>query len=596
MNAKERLTLQKFHNVLVEGIMLSETFLGEFISQGILDLDLKEEITCEVTVEAKNAKFLSVLPRRGPNAFPTLLRVLERQAPWIKDELETFYNQQRRIVYTRDGDFVPDDNTDIEPSYDPPNRSQSSTVLEKAVQTLEDFHNEEDVSVIKSLRSIIEHIYLRLVTYLHSQGIREFNIVELNVTSKLLDRVAREMLNVVSNKDNILSNISSQFSETEKQMAENDVCSMVKRVLSDKASLKHYLDNKDLEVMKLEKESNERIETLEDKLRQLEEKVEEKQLCVLALEEQLQGKESEIQKLEVADKLRLQEPLLKRIHSLIDEVSTAKSQKEKQMYQTEQEYQDLQKDTIGLENLLNQLKGVHHYHEQQHRSHERYQSVSQSINNENIGRDGKVYQGMFSSEQTLTVDSHLGFDMSTNKNEKTYQTKPSRSPRRRLKRSPRPGNMLVNRSNSDTVPTSPKQKTPRYQQPIFSRQVSELHLDKRSTSRQSTDFLRSVSRQGTDLSRSVSRQATNFSLKSSTMSMPYTSRQGTEQSLMNGHQSRTSVRSEDIDPLASARQTPRDSPQLQLMTRSESVRSSPRQNRATFQTRRERTYRLLYMR
>ncbi|XP_046584267.1 interaptin-like [Haliotis rubra] len=589
---KKKATLKKFHNVLVEGIILSETFLGEFIEQGILDLDLKEEITCEATVQAKNAKFLSVLPRRGPNAFPTLLRVLEGQAPWIREELETFYNKQRRIVYTREGDFVSDDNTNIQPSYDPPSRSQSTSVLEKAVQTLEDFHNEEDVNDIKHLRLTIEHIHLRLVTYLHSQGIREFNIVESNVTSELLDRVAKEMLNVVSNKDNILSSISSQFSETEKQHAENDVSSMVKNVLSDKASLKQYLDNKDLEVMKSEKESNERIENLEDELRHLNEKVEEKQLQVQALEEQLQGKEREIQKLEEAATLQLQEPLSKRIHSLIDDVLAVKSQKEKQMYQTEQEFQDLQKDTNGLENLLNQLKSVHYHAEQQHRRHEQYQSVHERTNDKNISRDGKVYQGIVSSEQTSTFDSRFDFDMSANNNERSYQTKLSRSPRRRLKRSPRPANMLVNRSNSDTVPTSPKQKTPRYQQPLISRQISELHLDNQSISRQSTDFCRSVSRQGTDLSRSTSRQTTNISLKSNTMSMLCPSRQSTDLSLMNGHQSRTSSRSED--PLASARQTPRDSPQLHYKTRPGSVRPSPRQTRSLFQTRK--TYRPLYMR
>ena len=92
MNPSQDLAIQKNYKFLVDHLDFNHV-RDHLMQEGILNNEICEEIDAEKTRSKQIRKFLGILPKRGPNAFPAFIKALnESNNEFIAKYLEDFTN------------------------------------------------------------------------------------------------------------------------------------------------------------------------------------------------------------------------------------------------------------------------------------------------------------------------------------------------------------------------------------------------------------------------------------------------------------------------------------------------------------------------
>ncbi|XP_007245051.2 death domain-containing protein CRADD [Astyanax mexicanus] len=87
MDPKHREILRANTLPLCEQLIVDDTVIQFLYQEDILTESQVEEIQSQPSNKLKTLRLLSVLPSRGPRAFSGFLTALQRDFPWIRDEL-----------------------------------------------------------------------------------------------------------------------------------------------------------------------------------------------------------------------------------------------------------------------------------------------------------------------------------------------------------------------------------------------------------------------------------------------------------------------------------------------------------------------------
>lgn len=77
MDGYEMKALHNCHHNLLQDLDPNTAFLSQLINYKVITGDQREEIEHEATRRNKVAKILDILPRRGPRAFDSFVRLLK---------------------------------------------------------------------------------------------------------------------------------------------------------------------------------------------------------------------------------------------------------------------------------------------------------------------------------------------------------------------------------------------------------------------------------------------------------------------------------------------------------------------------------------
>lgn len=106
MNEAHKTVLQRHFKQLVEGIMMSESLYAALFQRKVFEREMLEAIRAEKTPTEQAYKMLSMLPKRGPEAFDTFVDIIKTDYPWlaamlmtdVKAETELFLSRQNSLV------------------------------------------------------------------------------------------------------------------------------------------------------------------------------------------------------------------------------------------------------------------------------------------------------------------------------------------------------------------------------------------------------------------------------------------------------------------------------------------------------------------
>ena len=92
MNPSQDLAIQKNYKFLVDHLDFSHV-RDHLVEEGVLNNEICEEIDSEKTRSKEIRKFLGILPKRGPHAFPAFIKALNESGnEFIVKHLEDFIN------------------------------------------------------------------------------------------------------------------------------------------------------------------------------------------------------------------------------------------------------------------------------------------------------------------------------------------------------------------------------------------------------------------------------------------------------------------------------------------------------------------------
>lgn len=98
MNSVQKTVLQRYHQQLAEDIMMTEDLFGALYQKKVFELKMIDTIKSEKTPLDQVYKMLSMLPRRGPDAFDSFIEVINGDYPWLASKLEASYKTMTELV------------------------------------------------------------------------------------------------------------------------------------------------------------------------------------------------------------------------------------------------------------------------------------------------------------------------------------------------------------------------------------------------------------------------------------------------------------------------------------------------------------------
>ncbi|XP_071109066.1 uncharacterized protein [Haliotis cracherodii] len=293
MKKNHKSTLQFFHVKLMRDLRVNEMFLAPFLQKGVLHEGDIEEILSGPTSNAKTARFLSILPKCGPQAYDDCIRQLKDVYPWIAEEMEAYFNKLAPVIDYNNPVFGFLDNKDCK--NDPLSTSDTSNTIisngEKNTKTNSSFHEEES-SMVREQKLIVARVYKRLAVYLDSRGVKEYDLALSEVPEDILEMVVSEIIEIISNQDTTLLAISSLFTQEEKEA--NSLYEIIQGMKSNIESMERTLEG---------------MIEMERKLKWLEEDQQEKNKYIKLLENTQTALKI---KLDEIEKQRKQESLMER--------------------------------------------------------------------------------------------------------------------------------------------------------------------------------------------------------------------------------------------------------------------------------------------
>ncbi|XP_045181591.2 keratin, type II cytoskeletal 75-like [Mercenaria mercenaria] len=106
MNEIQRSVLQRHYKQLSDDIMMTEDLLAALFTRKVFERGMIETIKAEKTPTDQVYKMLSMLPKRGPDAFDIFVDIVKDEYPWLAAMLETSLRTESQMQLSRQNSLL----------------------------------------------------------------------------------------------------------------------------------------------------------------------------------------------------------------------------------------------------------------------------------------------------------------------------------------------------------------------------------------------------------------------------------------------------------------------------------------------------------